>query len=158
MSASKDTYDERLAQSKNLKIAVICLGEMGHFLPCIQLSDELVSRGHDVYFITGNYNKEKCLKQINGIEVNQKGKGCTPVITKEDIPRRDMLPGSKKRADGKLGSEVWTEYVKDELRSIQPHLVVVDMLTCSGFDAADALKIPVVVNCPGPFSMFGLMG
>ena len=69
-----------------------------------------------------------------------------------------MLPGSKKRPDGKLGSEVWTEYVKDELRSIQPHLVVVDMLTCSGFDAADALKIPVIVNCPGPLNMFGLMG
>lgn len=69
-----------------------------------------------------------------------------------------MLPGSKKRPDGKLGSEVWAEYVKDELRIIQPHLVVVDMLTCSGFDAADALKIPVIVNCPGPFSMIGLMG
>lgn len=57
-----DNLEQRVARSEHLKIAVVCIGEMGHMIPVIQLSDELVSRGHDVHFITSDYNKEKALK------------------------------------------------------------------------------------------------
>ena len=51
------SIEQRFKKSKSLKVAVICFAEMGHIIPAINIADLLVERGHDVYFITNDYNK-----------------------------------------------------------------------------------------------------
>lgn len=54
----------RINKSKNLKIALCSIPEMGHCLPLIHIGEELLNRGHEVYFISGNIAKETHLKSM----------------------------------------------------------------------------------------------
>ena len=58
-------YEGRFSKMKTgMKVVIISWAEMGHFIPCSYLGEELVSRGHEVTFITNNYGKEKCTKMV----------------------------------------------------------------------------------------------
>ena len=49
---------------KNLRIALCSVPELGHCLPLIHIGEELVNKGHDVYFVSGNIAKETRLKSM----------------------------------------------------------------------------------------------
>ena len=49
-------------KSKNLKIALCSIPEIGHCLPLIHIGEELLNRGHDVYIVSGNAAIETRLK------------------------------------------------------------------------------------------------
>ena len=130
--------EKRFSKSKNLRIAVITLGEMGHALPCIHIADELNQRGHIVTYITSNYNGEKIAKMVENLEENSQGKKVEPHVTQDDITNIDMLPGEKaKKKDGKTGFQRWTPYIVTKLQDFQPDIAVVDVMTTSGMDACD---------------------
>jgi UDP:flavonoid glycosyltransferase YjiC (YdhE family) len=52
---------EKLKKSKNLNIALVSIPEMGHCIPLIHLGEELVNRGHKVFFITMKYGNKSNL-------------------------------------------------------------------------------------------------
>ena len=66
------SIEERVKKSKNLKIALVSIAEMGHVLPILHIGEALVQRGHEVYFITNSFGKTKNVQKIaeaDGIKV-----------------------------------------------------------------------------------------
>ena len=47
---------DRLQKSKNnLKIAMVTIPDLGHFIPMLRIGEELAKRGHQVTYITPSY-------------------------------------------------------------------------------------------------------
>ena len=123
---------------------------MGHFLPMSHIVEELHDRGHEVHVVTNNYNEEKCAKIIKAI-------GCILHVTDDSIQPKQMLPGNKKENPGAFyGMEMWIPYIKKELELLKPDIAVVDFFTIPATIVCDELKIPMVLNMPGPVEMYGL--
>jgi len=47
-----ETLEERIAKSKNLKIALVCVPNMGHLVPISYIATALKERGHEVTVIS----------------------------------------------------------------------------------------------------------
>ena len=48
-----------IAKSKNMKVALVVIGEMGHVIPIVRLASALEERGHQTTIMTFSYAKEK---------------------------------------------------------------------------------------------------
>jgi UDP:flavonoid glycosyltransferase YjiC (YdhE family) len=82
-------YQDRFQKIKTgLKVAIVCWAEMGHFIPCAHLGEEIVSRGHEVTFITNGYGKEKCTKMAEGF-------GAKCIATNDSLQLEDLAPKAK---------------------------------------------------------------
>jgi hypothetical protein len=60
---------DRLQKSKNnLKIAMVTIPDLGHFIPMLRIGEELAKRGHQVTYITPSYafNDRKLLTEQIG--------------------------------------------------------------------------------------------
>ena len=89
------------------------------------------------------------MPQIEGIAKNpDTQKGCTPIFTKDGLTREEFLP---------KGNDKWTPYVFDEVKELNPDIAVVDFMTFSGIKAVDDLKIPIVINLPGPINVLNFL-
>ena len=55
------------------------------------------------------------------------------------------------------GIDKWTPFIKEELDELQPDIAVVDFMTWSGINAVRDLKIPTVLNLPGPVNVLNFM-
>ena len=96
-----------MKSEKPLKIALISVAEMGHFLPIIHIAEELAQRGHDVGVICNEHGKEKCTKYIEEA-------GCKSLITADGITREQITPGAdhKVNPDAYLGFGMWKPFLK----------------------------------------------
>ena len=110
---------------------------MGHFLPMINIAEELSERGHDVTVLTNQYNEEKCRKIIEQA-------GCTAVITQDGVSREEMCPNDKTCRGGYVGFKKWMPILKEEIHNVKPDVAVVDFFTVPAFKACDELGIKVV--------------
>lgn len=55
------------------------------------------------------------------------------------------------------GIDKWTSFIKEELDELQPDIAVIDFMTWSGHNAVKDLKIPTVLNLPGPVNVLNFM-
>ena len=120
-------YEERLQKMKTgMKVAIICWAEMGHFIPCAHLGEEIVFRGHEVTFLTNGYGKEKCTKMVEAF-------GAKCIATDDSFEQKDLSPEAK---DDYGWIQLKTEF-QDILMDLKPDIVVCDFLTKGGVWAAD---------------------
>lgn len=149
----------RIERSKNLKIAFIVFGEMGHFIPLARLANALEERGHSTVFLSASYGREKALKMMdqNGI----KGKLITPdsftrCMFMYQKPKEEVGP-SEMPLNTMMNNEKFINLFVDELKKEQPDLVVSDFYSTFGQDAGDRCGLPVVVHgmLPLDISLFG---
>ena len=68
-----------------MRVAVVCLAAMGHFIPAVNLAGAIQERGHDVTVIITKFAKEKCEKYITSA-------GCKTLVTDDDCVPEDMTP------------------------------------------------------------------
>ena len=77
---------EKLEKSKNnIKIAMVSLPDLGHFIPMLRIGEELSKRGHQVTYIIPKYafNDRKILTgQI----------GCNCICTNDTFKDGDLMP------------------------------------------------------------------
>jgi UDP:flavonoid glycosyltransferase YjiC (YdhE family) len=82
-------YEERFQKIKTgLKVAIVSWAEMGHFMPCAHLGEEIVSWGHEVIFIVNNYGKERCSKMVEAF-------GAKCIATNDSLCEQDLAPKAK---------------------------------------------------------------
>ena len=82
-------YEEKFQKIKTgLKVAIVCFAELGHFIPCAHLGEEIVSRGHNVTFITNNYGKERCTKMVEAF-------GAKCIATNDSLQQPDLAATAK---------------------------------------------------------------
>ena len=60
-----------------MRVVVVCLSEMGHFIPAVNLAGALQERGHDVTVIVNKVGREKTEKYIAA-------QGCKALVTDDD--------------------------------------------------------------------------
>lgn len=133
-----------LSSFKKMKVAAISISEMGHFIPIANLAESLQERGHEVTIITNSLNRDKTEKLITK-------SGCKPYITEDDIKAEDLLP---KKGYGALHK--WLPFMREAFKSIQPDIVILDILSTAAFVVADELAIPVVINLPGSLKLLAI--
>ena len=123
---------------------------MGHFIPMQNCATALKEAGHDVYIImNGNdYIKGKA----QGFEEKY---GITMAYTECGLVNEDATRDPKGCEDP-LNTFItnWMPFVRDTMMQIAPDIVVSDFISCPGIIIANELKIPVVINVPGPLRMF----
>ena len=92
-----EMIDERIRKSKNLKIALCAVPEMGHFIPLVRLGKALAERGHKVCFMGFKYHEEKMKKMIATSEIEAE---CFFADEAENYTRDELTNGIDSRKDG----------------------------------------------------------
>jgi UDP-N-acetylglucosamine:LPS N-acetylglucosamine transferase len=110
-----------------LKIVCMAVPEMGHFLPMVHIAEELNSRGHDVTFLTCQYNQKKCEQILSRV-------GVKLIVTNDGVERDSMIPGDLNDNPGAItGYRIWKAYIREELKKLNPDIAVIDFFTVPGF-------------------------
>jgi len=140
------SVQERLDRVKRIRVALIAVSEWGHVVPISNLAKELQDRGHDVHIIISSYNGENIAKMLR-----ENSKIENVIVTDDKISKSDMRMDEPIDRYGQYlkGWSKWKGILKEELRRLDPDLVVSDFYSVSGQFAADELNIPCIINIPG---------
>ena len=136
------------ADQLKLNIGIIAVGELGHFIPVLHIGRELAARGHKVTMITNAYGKAKNMEKL------ATENGCDMRFSEDDLTFDTAKP-EEKNVKGKLEvAKMFGSILKD----ISADICVVDFFTSFVLDVIrDELKIPAVINVPGPLLSIAIM-
>jgi UDP:flavonoid glycosyltransferase YjiC (YdhE family) len=132
--------EERVAKSKNLKIALCAVPEMGHFIPLVRLAKALADRGHTVCFMAFKYHEDKIKTMIKNSELEAE---CYFADEKENYTRDEITQGIESRKDGvkrKMleGIGAMVPNVKEIFKNhFRPDIMVSDLMGFTFYMAAD---------------------
>lgn len=146
--------NERVAKSRNLKIACVVVPNYGHMFPISHLGDLLKQRGHDVYVITiGNKEGRKRAPNVCG----QYG---LKIIYTDGPEQTEMYrkPANWRDATDESYLRLWEPHCIKAVHELNPDIVVCDFFSRNGILAADEMGIPSVINVPGSLTMLDEYG
>jgi len=126
-------------ETRTMTICALAIPEMGHFLPIMQIAEELASRGHTVHVVTLCYFKEKCQKMIEDA-------GCIPKFTDENLKREDIMPSKDYPFGNPLVYKPHGKMVRQYLDEVKPDVCVADALEIFSLFAVDDAGVPLVIN------------
>lgn len=132
--------------SETLEFAFASYCMVGHMMPLVPYMEELIGRGHNVTIFTSNEPKyAQALRNFGLHSVNVVGVDMESGKGKKKWWQLPMMRNNNSLCDSML-----TYYEKRP----NPACVIVDFFAMPAADAAELLKVPVVVVYPNPLGVF----
>jgi len=147
-------------QVRKLKVCCVSIPEAGHLVPTVQVAKALARRGHESYLVTMDSAASKFAKGCQAVNCHFRGlvKGVAGSDAGHGPVAELMSKGLMAQAFEQYAHLMHQELL-DFLRDEGPFdVVVADFVTSSGFQAAEELKIPCILNVPGPLELFKNLG
>lgn len=140
---------------KRLNIVCVVNCAMGHYIPIQNCATALIEAGHDVSIITNGSDDIKA--KTKGI---QERYGINLIYTDCGLTNEDALRKPKNMCEDPINTvhETWLPYVKDAISKLKPDIIICDFFSPAGIFVADEMKIPVIINVPGPVTFFKEFG
>jgi len=143
---------------KALNIACVTIPSMGHFIPTMNIADALVSAGHRVTLITADYG-EKLRPKVEKI-----GAQFATVTTGiSEATWNDLLQDNGKTTPKDMLDafppfcDAWRHDIGPLIKSLNLDAIVCDFFATPAMEVAEKLKIPLIINWPGPASFASCM-
>lgn len=131
-----------------MRVACISICAMGHFIPMTKCAEALAAAGHEVWFVTNDNELIKQRAEQMLLPYGIKMHYTADKLTMDDF-LREKKEGEKHHVND-INMTLWQPFVNDACRSINPDIILSDYFSIVGVHAADHLKIPLVINVPGP--------
>ena len=142
-------YELRLKKSQKLKIALVCIPNIGHLVPIANLAEALKEKGHSVTIISIGNKKGKmiCPKLFDE-------KGIPYILTDgpEESVMYDNVENNLDPSENYIKG--WEKHAVSAINNMMPDLVVSDFGSRNGVIAADLIGIPCVINVNIPIAEF----
>jgi len=145
-------------EMRKLKVMCISTPEAGHLVPLVNVAVALALRQHDVQVVTCDWARPKMEKICNKA-------GCKFVGVAPEVKAAESGEGvaAEFKAVDKMVCMFWyyndmmAAPVMELVQKQKPDVILGDFITPCSWEVADAMKIPVVINIPGPLAFTQLV-
>jgi len=146
-------------RQRPLNIACVAIPAMGHIIPTLNIADALVTKGHTVTLITADHGESLRPKvEKLGVKFATVNTGVS-----EDTWNNEILQDTGKATPQEIASAMfplfdgWREDLGPLIKSLRLDAIVCDFFAFPAMEVAEKLKIPLIINWPGPASFVACM-